>query len=465
MVSRSSRSPPPLQEDLPIGQVVEGKYLVERLLGEGGMAYVLAARNTELDLPVAIKYLRREHRTAELISRFAREARAMARLRSDFVTRILDVGMSPTLGPFIVMERLEGHDMGTLLEREGAIDEDRAVDLTMMALCALAEAHAAGIVHRDLKPENMFIHEGSTGGTTLKLLDFGVSQMALTGTTFGTSVDLVKTSALIGSPLYMAPEQIRGIEQLDARTDIWAIGAIMYELVTGRVPFPAGSITELSARVLEDAPIPPRSLTPRLSPAVEGAILQCLSKRPEDRFQTVESLAMALQPLTRRTFALPASVRAKSMSHPAISEVRPIDTTRRTEPSQAPLSADAPHTSRPPTEVAVLADSTEVDASKPKPHRRRLSIIAAALLCVLVGLGGWRACSQSGAVATPAPKGPPSAIEGASTPEVPAATTETASATPPLSDPSGTRKPAAYAPGKWPGAQGTKHTASVGGGG
>lgn len=271
------------------------------------MAYVVAAQNIELDLSVAIKFLLPEHRTDELISRFAREARAMAKLRSEFVTRILDVGIDPELGPFIVMERLSGEDLRSAIERNGPLEIEVAVDFILMALGALSEAHNVGIVHRDIKPDNIYLHRGTGGEPVVKLLDFGVSQAALTGTTFGTSVDLVKTSALLGSPLYMAPEQIRGSNDLDARTDIWSVGAVLYECLTGQVPFNASSITELSAKVIEVDPAAPSRMLATIPSELDAVVLKCLAKRPEDRFQDVEGLAIALEPFGRQAFAMPTS--------------------------------------------------------------------------------------------------------------------------------------------------------------
>lgn len=290
--SRANATSPPIAP----GSVLADKYVVEGFIGEGGMAYVVSARHRELDELVAIKFLKPGQQNEELVRRFAREAKAMAKLKSQYITRIHDVGMSLEHGPYIVMELLQGENLGAVLHRLGALPVRTAVDITLQAAIALAEAHSRGIVHRDVKPENIFLHapDGNLERATVKLVDFGVSKAYLTGVTFGTSVEMSKTTTLVGSPLYMSPEQIRAKEDVDHRTDIWALGIVLYELLTNESPFLAASIPELSAKILEASPRSIRDSRPDIEENLEEIVLKCMRKDPELRFQSMRELAEAL---------------------------------------------------------------------------------------------------------------------------------------------------------------------------
>ncbi|MCU0654134.1 MAG: protein kinase [Polyangiaceae bacterium] len=287
------------------GTVLGDKYVIEGVLGEGGMAFVMSARHRELDESVAIKFLKPGQQNEEIVRRFAREAKAMAKLRSQYIARVFDVGMSLEHGPYIVMELLHGENLGMLLHRLGALPERTSVDIVVQAAMALAEAHQRGIVHRDVKPENVFMHspDGNLERATVKLVDFGVSKATLTGVTFGTSVEMAKTTTLVGSPLYMAPEQIRAREDVDHRADIWALGIVLYEMLTNESPFVAASIPELSAKILEARPKPLRALRPDAPEELEEIIQRCMAKAPEDRFQTMAELAEALAPYASPAYA------------------------------------------------------------------------------------------------------------------------------------------------------------------
>jgi eukaryotic-like serine/threonine-protein kinase len=279
-----------------IGRTLAGRYRIEQLLGEGSMGAVVRALHLGLDEPVAIKLIRREQRHDPLaVARFAREAKALARLKSEHIPRLFDVGRSLGIGPYIVMEYLEGRDLGEVLRSEGALDAPRAVGYVLEACEALAVAHGAGITHQDLKPENLFLaRHGQV--ESIKLLDFGISKGSLDGRIFGE--DLTRSSApfgLMGTPLYMSPERVRNEADLDHRSDIWSLGIVLHELVTGRTPFGGESVTEICAQVLEDAS--PPLATGSLPPPLEAVILRCLSHDPNERFQTIEDLAAALAPL------------------------------------------------------------------------------------------------------------------------------------------------------------------------
>lgn len=276
------------------GEILAGKYRVDRVIGQGGMGIVVAATHEQLRQRVAIKFLLKGAR-GDVVTRFLREARAAAKLRSEHVARVLDVGELPTGSPFMVMEFLEGSDLEGTLAQRGPLPIDEAILHVLQACEAIAEAHAAGIVHRDLKPANLFLAKTPDGSGTIKVLDFGISKDA-NEDTGEPSASLTRTTAVLGSPSYMAPEQMRSTRDADTRADIWSLGIILYELVTGTVPFDAESFVELAMKVISEEPTPPGQLRPDLPAEVEAAILRCIQKNPAHRFANVAELAAAIAP-------------------------------------------------------------------------------------------------------------------------------------------------------------------------
>jgi len=265
------------------GELFDGKFRIEHVLGQGGMGVVAVATHVVLDQKVAIKVLHEGIASDPSIAeRLVREARAAARLRSEHVCRVSDVGVAHGT-PYIVMELLEGTDLATLIDRR-PLPIATAVDYVLQACIAIAEAHALGIVHRDLKPANLFVTRRLDGSPLIKVLDFGIAKAPST-----TSVALTQTETMMGTPGYMSPEQLRSARSVDHRTDLWALGVILYQAVSGRLPFPANSITEAAVKISVDPPDPID-----IEPSFRAVILRCLEKEPAKRHRDIAALARDL---------------------------------------------------------------------------------------------------------------------------------------------------------------------------
>jgi serine/threonine-protein kinase len=402
-------------ETLTPGTLFAGKYVVEQTLGQGGMGVVLAARHAHLQERVAIKCLLPQFaENREAVARFVQEARAARKIHSEHVVRIDDVDVLPSGTPYIVMECLEGQDLEGLVASTGALSVGAAVDFVIQALEALAEAHALGIVHRDLKPANLFLTHRTDGTPCIKVLDFGISKIASAARS--TESSMTKTSAMLGSPHYMSPEQIRSARDVDARSDIWSMGVILQELVTGQLPFDSETIPDLFVRILTEAP---RSVTltrPDVPAAIELIVQRCLEKDAARRFQNVAELASALaehgSPATRTSAerigrVLQAFV-ATSLAMPAVT----------IPPSAAPPTQQDLAHARTVASVAPasLGGTTGFDASRTGPDlardatksRKSLVVGGVALAAVLglVGFVAYSAGSRHGeAASSPTPHG------------------------------------------------------------
>jgi serine/threonine-protein kinase len=288
-----------------VGTTISGRYCVEHPIGEGAMGCVALARHVSLDETVAIKFLKPELRRDPLaIARLSREARALARIKSDHVARVLDVGATLTVGPYMVMEYLEGTDLGELLEAEGPLPVARVVEISMQLCEALTVAHTAGIVHRDIKPQNLFLARHGRF-ETLKVLDFGISEdepgSAAREHAEPPAANPSPPAALYGTPSYMSPERIRNEPTVDHRADIWSVGVVLHELVTGRAVFDAPTTTETCARVISGAPLELERDDTVLPASLRNIIARCLERDPSRRYPSVEELAAALAPLGSMT--------------------------------------------------------------------------------------------------------------------------------------------------------------------
>ena len=316
------------------GDVIAGKYRVEAIVGTGGMGTVLSALHVKLGQSVAIKVLTMngisERRRQKAQARFLREAQAAAGLTSDHVVRVFDVGTLDSGLPYMVMELLTGDDLAAIVEREGPLPVDRAVDYVVQACDAIAEAHARGIVHRDLKPANLFLVRKKDGRTTVKVLDFGISKTVVGGED-PLDGNLTATRSVIGSPYYMSPEQVRDAKSVDTRTDIWSLGVILYELLLGEPAFDAETLPGICAAIAADPPPPIRMARSDVPIELEGVILHCLEKNLAQRIQTVDELRRALAPFlpANGTTALSVAAAAGELTTAGVSPRSSLPTAGR----------------------------------------------------------------------------------------------------------------------------------------
>jgi serine/threonine protein kinase len=281
-------------------EVLDDKYRIERIVGRGGMGIVLSAWHLALDQRVALKCLQPElAQNSESAARFLREARSAAKIKSQHGVRVLDVGNFDEGIPYMVMEFLEGRDFADELRDRGPLPVEECMNYALQAIEAVAEAHSLGIVHRDLKPENLFLARLPDGTRAVKVLDFGISKSMVIGSADNRS--LTQSSTIMGSPLYMSPEQMRAPRTVDARTDIWSLGAILYELLSGHPPYVADTLPQLCAKMLESDPDPLRSVRPDVDPELEQIVSKCLARSVNERWPSMGELAQALLPFASRS--------------------------------------------------------------------------------------------------------------------------------------------------------------------
>jgi eukaryotic-like serine/threonine-protein kinase len=315
-----------------VGQTVGGKYRIERVIGRGGMGVVVEAQHLVLSARVAIKFLVPElAQNAEAAARFLREARTTFGVRSPHIVSVLDVGHTEAGLPFIVMEYLEGEDVSARLQRLGHVSEREAIEIVRQAALGVAYAHARGIIHRDLKPSNLLCSETSDGEFVVKVVDFGISKLTQDSPLDKDGLVNTQTATVLGSPLYMAPEQLQSAKHLDEGCDIWALGVILFELLTGRPPFLGKSVTEVAINVATQ-PLPSLGESRAdVSSAAQAIVARCLQKVRADRYATIEQLLTALRDCARG----------------ASSEVPSLVRTTATTPTAAEPSAAEPSAAEP----------------------------------------------------------------------------------------------------------------------
>jgi serine/threonine-protein kinase len=413
--------------------MVAGKYRVEGTLGAGGMGMVVAALHEQLGQRVAIKVMKVSDAHDQMaVGRFLREARAAVALANEHVTRVLDVGTLENGAPYMVMEYLAGVDLGEMLKRDGPLTVPTAVEVILQACEALAEAHARGIVHRDLKPANLFATVRSDGTRLVKVLDFGISKTADFGGV-DSGQNLTHSGMVMGSPGYMSPEQVRNAKTVDARTDIWALGVILYELLTGVSPFAGDSLGDVIAKIVAQDPKPIWELRRDIPQDLVATIGYCLARDPQARIQTVADLATRLGPFAvgeailsvRRVHALAGGSAAAAQSGPGIAAARTGDRTPT------------------PTDRAWMGSSANAVI---RPHRHGwLIVLAATLVLGVAGIAGFLALRERlGAPRSAAGIAPSTAAVSSSTSrvEAPPAKDEASAAA------SASALPAGHEPGK-----------------
>jgi serine/threonine-protein kinase len=455
-------------EDVPelvkVGEILLDKYRVEQVLGAGGMGLVVAATHLQLDEKVAIKLMLPEAaQSSDAGQRFVKEARAAAKIKSEHVVRVTDVGTLPNGSHYMVMEHLLGRDLAEVLSAGGPLPAPVAVEYILQACEALAEAHAVSIVHRDLKPPNLFLTHRADGSPCIKVLDFGISKFVT-----GASDIRTKTSAVMGSPLYMSPEQLRSARDVDARSDIWALGAVLFELLTGSPPFDAETIPQLCMQIVE-APTPPlnRSTlggsvnTPPPSPAappdprpdapagLEAVIRRCLEKERDLRFAHVGELARALAPFAtargrlsaERVIEVAKNTRLGSSPGLPVAAVTGLSS-EGPAPGEATRLREGMAETRPSGNASVTHGGISAPWGDEAPPRRRpmAAFVAVAVVALLGGAGlavllagggdGTAAGESSGVAPAAANPQPLETVAPATSPEPGAASQPTASVTP-----------------------------------
>lgn len=279
------------------GEVIDGKYQIDKVLGEGGMGMVARAYHLLLHSRVALKFMNPQFMTFPgAVERFLQEGRASKKIRSDHVVPVEDVGKLASGAPYLVMPCLEGTDLADLLARDGTpgLPTQRAIHFTLQILRGLQAAHAASIVHRDMKPSNCFVvtHDGEPD--FIRILDFGISKVQQPGQ----SASLTQTNSALGTPLYMSPEQARSPRDVDGRSDIYSVGVILYELLTGHTPFfsESGEFTEILFKLFTADPPPVKSTRPDLDDAFAAVVHKALARETADRYATAQEMALALEP-------------------------------------------------------------------------------------------------------------------------------------------------------------------------
>jgi serine/threonine-protein kinase len=374
-------SPPRSRESLwgeiPAGEVIAEKYEILRVLGRGGLGVVYAAKHLLLGEEVAIKFLRADlARDERIVARFTREARAASKIRSEHVARVLDVAVAGGL-PYIVLELLRGSDLLAHVKQHKRVSVEDAALYLLQACEAVAEAHVRGIVHRDLKSANIFLTHRADGSPSIKVLDFGISKL-LDEQDAGITTE---GSSLMGSPAYMSPEQVMAAGEVDAQTDIWSLGVVFYELVTGKRPFSGDSPQRVCMAVLHDEPAPPSSIVAGLPKAADAIVLRCLQKKRAHRYLSVADLAADLAelgPLEGRI----SMQRARRILSGAVPPAPPSD------PRAAAAATAAPGGTTTLTAGGLDASAISAPTVEPRARRRSFKTVALALIAAGIAAAG-----------------------------------------------------------------------------
>ncbi len=437
-----------------IGEVLAGKYRVDGILGAGGMGVVVGATHLQLQQRIAIKFMSPLLMyNEEAVERFLWEARLAARIQSEHVVRVFDVSSLEDGTPYIVMEYLEGEDLRASLQKRGRLSVAHAVDCVLQASEAIAEAHVNGVVHRDLKPGNLFVCKRRDGSELVKVLDFGVSKLLRKSELMQQHGLSTGAHVMMGSPLYSSPEQIRASNAVDARTDIWALGAILYELVSGAPPFRGATLLEICSNVMRASAPPLAALLPGVPREFEAVVARSLVKARARRFGSIAEFASALAPFaTGRSLLsierIESVVRTAATS--GVLENSP------SPPTPAPLARSPPRERTLPSEPNPASGTRSCRKGQGHVHARRVTIGIAVTVSALVGATALRFAlvrsprldSEAGAPANepPSARAESPASPGPPLPAVPAVTyphalPSAAAATPALLESAATLEP------------------------
>ncbi|MGK3988199.1 protein kinase [Sorangium sp. So ce136] len=333
-----------------IGTVIDGKYRIAKLLGEGAMGSVYEAEHTATGRRCAIKVISSLDLTRDprIVQRFQREARAAGSIDTQHITQVLDAGVDrETKLPFLAMEFLAGEDLQHLLLRNGPLAPHVALRIAVHCCLGLQKAHDAGVVHRDIKPHNLFLARRDAGEIIIKLLDFGIAKVKMDQANDTEGADLTKTGSLVGSPLYMSPEQAVGQREIDHRTDIWSLGAVLYQALSGRTPF--HDIKALGQLILSicSTPVPPlQDFAPWVPAEIAAVVHRCLQQEPARRFQNAQEMLATLRPMLPYGWAI-----QEDMLVP-LTEAHRLHVAPRLGASAPEVRQSNPHASIPPANAS-----------------------------------------------------------------------------------------------------------------
>ncbi len=392
------------------GDVLDGKYRVEQLLGEGGMGAVAKATHMLRRAPVALKFMSPAVLALQgAVERFVNEGVAASQIDSDHVVKVFDVGRLPSGAPYLVMEYLDGCDLGQLLAREGGrLDQTRTVHFGLQILRALQTAHASGIIHRDMKPSNCFVINKDGEVDFVKLVDFGISKVRSDDAN-AHQANLTRTNSALGTPLYMSPEQARSPRDVDHRADLYSVGAILYELLTGRTPYTAesGEYTEILFKIFTTEPEPLRSLRPEIDEGLAALVHHALSRDPNHRFSSASEMAEALSMFaddrSAQVIARVRGGRGRSLMPPSQSFTPPNvgGPAPGARANTYPTAGDALRAPRVPTDVGVTRE-TPPQVGQAAPKTSRAPLVLAFVAVVLLCAGGGFLVVHGRTPATPA---------------------------------------------------------------
>jgi serine/threonine-protein kinase len=395
--------------DVEIGQLLDNKYRIVRLLGEGGMGAVYEGENVRIHHRVAIKVL---HPNIAADSgareRFEREAQAAGRIGSEHIVEVFDLGELPSGARYMVMEFLAGEPLSARVASQGRIPPAFLAPLMLQLLDGLGAAHQAGIIHRDLKPENVFLQRAKSGHDFVKIVDFGVSKFsALSG---GSAMSMTRTGAVVGTPYYMSPEQVKGQKNIDHRSDLYSAGIVLFECVTGQLPFQAETFNELIFKIALEPPLDPEVAVPGLDPEFARIVRKSTAREANDRYQTATEFAQAIADwMQLRNIMDPAMQRGASMlggMPQGLSNSTPLPM-HNTGPNLA-ITPNPPS----PALQKTTASGSVVTPSPSSTTKRSGGAIAAlaaigAITVIAAGVGVMRARGGTTPQASVAPAAPP----------------------------------------------------------